>query len=81
MSQYEGAKSRVRVDSELSEECEVIVGMQQGYVLSRLLFALVVNVVSEFAIWDVLSALLCSDDLVLLSHIIGELRNKFLKRK
>ena len=34
MSLYEGAKTRVRVDSELSEECEVKVGMHQGYVLS-----------------------------------------------
>ena len=48
MSQYEGAKTRVRVDSELSEELEVKVGVHQGSVLSPFLFALVVDVVTEF---------------------------------
>ena len=36
MSLYEGAKKRVRVDSELSEEFEAKVGMHQGSVLSPL---------------------------------------------
>ena len=34
LSLYEGAKTRVRVDSELSEEFEVELGMHQGSVLS-----------------------------------------------
>ena len=34
MSLYEGAKTRVRVDSELSEEFEVKVGIHHGSVLS-----------------------------------------------
>ena len=37
--QHDGAKTRVRVDSELSEEFEVKVGMHQGSVLSLLLYA------------------------------------------
>ena len=37
MSLYEGAKIKVRVDSELSEEFEVKVGMHQGSVLSSFL--------------------------------------------
>ena len=49
MSLHDGVKMRVRVDSELSEEFEVKVGMHQGYVLSHFLFALVVDVVDEFA--------------------------------
>ena len=49
MSLYEGAKTRVGVDSELSEEFEVKVGMHQGYVLSHFLFAVVVDVVTELA--------------------------------
>ena len=49
MSQYEGAKTRVRVDCELSEESKVTVGMHQGSVLSPFLFAVVVDVVTEFA--------------------------------
>ena len=49
MSLYEGANARVRVDSELSEELEAKVGMHQGSVLSPFLFAVVVDVVTEFA--------------------------------
>ena len=49
MSLYEGTKTRVRVDSELSEEFEVKVGMHQGSVLSPFLFAVVIHVVTEFA--------------------------------
>ena len=49
MSLYEGAKTMVRVDSELSEEFEFKVWMHQGSVLSYFLFSVVVDVVSEFA--------------------------------
>ena len=49
MSLYEGAKTRVRVDSVLSEELEVKVEMHQGSVLPPFLFAVVVDVVTEFA--------------------------------
>ena len=48
MSQYEGAKTMVRVDSELTEEIKVNVGMHQGSVLSPILFAEVVDVVTDF---------------------------------
>ena len=47
MSLYEGAKTRVSVDSELSVEFEVKVGMHQGSVLSTFLFAVVVDVLSS----------------------------------
>ena len=46
MSLHEGAKTRVRVDSELSDKFEVKVGMHQGSVLSPFLFAAVVDVVT-----------------------------------
>ena len=46
MSMYEGVKTRVRVESELSEEFEVKVWMLQGSVLSPF-FAVVVDVVTE----------------------------------
>ena len=49
MSFYVGARTRVRVDSELSEECEAKVGMYQGSVLSPFLLAVVVDVVTVFA--------------------------------
>ena len=48
MCLYEGVKTRVSVASELSEEFEVKVWMHQGSVLSPLLFAMVVDVVTEF---------------------------------
>ena len=47
MSLYEGAKTRVRVGSELSEEFRVKVGVHQGSVLSPLIFAIVIYVVTE----------------------------------
>ena len=54
-------------------------GMHQGSVLSPFLFALVVDVVTEFAREGALSELLYGDDLVLMSEIIDGLRNKFMK--
>ena len=44
MSLYEGAKTRVRVDSALLEEFEAKERMNQGSVLSPFLIALVVDV-------------------------------------
>ena len=49
MSLYEAAMTRVRVDSELSEECKAKEGMHQRSVLSPFLFAMVVDVATEFA--------------------------------
>ena len=40
---------RVRVDSELSEEFEVMMEMHKASVLSPFLFAVVVDIVTEFA--------------------------------
>ena len=47
MSLYEDAETRVRVGLELSKEFEVKVGVHQGFVLSALVFASVVDVVME----------------------------------
>ena len=83
MSLYEVAKTRVRVDSELSEEFEVKVGMCQGSVLSHFLFAVVVDVVTghgrEIALLKLLSELLYGYDFVLMSETIEGLMNKFIK--
>ena len=70
MSLCEGAKTRISVDSELSEEFEVKVGMHQGSVLSSFLFVLVVDVVTEFVREGALSELLYADDLFLMSETI-----------
>ena len=58
------------MDCELSEEFEVNVGMYQGSVLSPFLFAMVVDVVTEFVREGALSELLYADDLVLMSETI-----------
>ena len=76
MSLYEGKKTMVRVDSELSEGFEVKVGMHQGSLLSPFLFSVVVDV-TELARDGVLSELLY-DDLVLMCETIEGLRNQFL---
>ena len=47
MSLYHGAKMRVRVGFELSEKFLVQVGVHQGSVLSPLLFAIAVDVISK----------------------------------
>ena len=54
---YEKAKTRVKVDSELSEECEFNVGMHQGSMLSAFIFVVVADVATEFAGEDMLSEL------------------------
>ena len=67
----EGAKTGVRVNSELSEEFEAKVGMHQASVLSPFLFALVVDV-AEFVREGALSELLYADDLVLMREMIRD---------
>ena len=54
--------------------------MHQGSVLSPF-YAVVEDVVTEFAREGALSELLCADDLVLVSEPIEGLRNEFLKWK
>ena len=48
ISQYDGAKTRVRMDSKLSELFLIKVEMQQASVLSPFPFAVVVDVATEF---------------------------------
>ena len=64
ISLYEGAKTRVREDFELSEELEVKMGMHQRYVLSPFLFVVMVDVVTEFATEGVLSECLYADNCI-----------------
>ena len=80
-SLYEGAKTRVRVGLELSEEFEVKVGVHQGSVLSPLVFAIMVDVVMESVRNGLVSEMLYADDLVLMSETIEGLREKFWKWK
>ena len=77
-SVYEGAKTRVRVHTQLSELFEIKVVMHQGSVLSPFVFTMVVDVVTEFAREGALSELY-ADDLVLMSETIEGLRIKLKK--
>ena len=70
-----GAKTGVRVDPEWSEEFEFKVGMHQVSVPTTFRFAVVVDVVTEFARDGTLSELLCADNLILMSETIHGLRN------
>ena len=63
MSLYEGVKTRVRVDSELSEEFEAKLRMYQTSVLSLFHLAVKVDVLIELLL---LGESLYSDDLVII---------------
>ena len=68
MSLYQGAKTKIRVGCELSEEFFVQIGVNQGSVLLPLLFAIVVNITSENARKGLNNEILYADDLVLMSE-------------
>ena len=65
ISLYEVSKTKVKVGSKLSEEFDVVVGVHQGSVLSPLLFAIVVDVVTENARESLIKEVLYADNLVL----------------
>ena len=77
MSLHDGAKTRVKVGSAYSEEFEVKVGVYQGSVLSPLLFAIVVNIITENARRGVINELLYADDLVIMSKTMEDLKERF----
>ena len=77
MSLYEGAETKVRVGSGLSEEFSVKVGIHQGSVLSPLLFAMVIDEVTENARKGWMKQILYADDLVLMGETMKELRENF----
>ena len=79
MSLNKGAKTRVRVGLELSEEFEVKVGVHQGSMLSLLVFPIVVDVVMENVRNGLMSEMQYADDLVLTSETMEGLRKKFWK--
>ena len=67
--------------SEYSEEFKVKVGVHQGSVLSPLLFAIVVDVITENARRGVVNKLLYADDHVIMSEDMDDLKERFLKWK
>ena len=81
MSLYHGAKTNVRVGSELPQEFLVQVGVHQGSVLSPLLFAIAVDVILENAREGLMNKILYANDLVLISESMENLKEKLLKWK
>ena len=73
MTLYTEACTVVRTDAGLSESFEVKVGLYQGSVLSPLLFAAVMDVVSSEARSRLPSELLYADDLVIMAPTIEKL--------
>ena len=80
-SLYEGASTKVRVGSEFSEVFSVRVGVHQGSVLSPLLFALVLEVVTENVRTGLPYEILYADDLVLMSDSMEDLGRRFKRWK
>ena len=77
MSLYEGLRTKVRVESGTSEEFWVRIGVHQGSVQSPLIFAIVVDVVTEHAMKGLSNEILYADDLVLMSESLDDLRERF----
>ena len=77
MSLYEGSRTKVRVGSGTTDEFGVRIGVHRGSVLSPLIFAIVVDDVTEHARKGSLNEILYADDLVLMSESLEDLREKF----
>ena len=78
---YKGSKTKVKVGSEFSKEFYVVAGVHQGSVLSSLLFAIVVDVVTENAREGLMKEVLYADGFVLMSETMDGLKERFLKQR
>ena len=63
--------------SAYSEEFKVKVSVHQGSVLSPLLFAIVVNIITDNARRGVVNELLYADDLVFMSKTMEDSKERF----
>ena len=77
MSSYEGSRTKVGVGSGTSEEFWEWVGVHQGSLLSPLIVAVVVDVVTEHAREGLLNEILYADDPVLMSESMDDLWERF----
>ena len=77
MSLYEGSRTKVRVGSGSSEEFGVRVGVHQGSVTSPLIFAIVVDAVTEQARKGLLNEILYADNVELMNENLEDLRERF----
>ena len=77
MSLYEGCKTAVLVDRELSSSFSVKVGVHQGSALSPLLFTMVMDVLTEDVTDGSVMELLYADDLVLCGESLNDVMVKY----
>ena len=77
MSLYEGCKTAVSVDGELSSSFSVKVGVHQGSALSPLLFITVMDVLTEDVRDGSLMELLYAGDLVLCGESLNKVMDKY----
>ena len=73
---YEGARTKIKVGTGMSEAFDVRVGVHQGSVLSPFLFVVVMDVVCGHVMEGLLFEILYADDLVLMAETMGELQLK-----
>ena len=76
---YNNTRSKVRVSNTYSDEFGVKVGVHHGSVLSRLLFIIVLKVLSREFCTETRWELLYIDDLVIFTETEDELRMKLIK--
>ena len=81
MPMYKNARSLVRVSGKLGEEFEVEVGVHQGSVLSPILFAIVLEILSRGFSAGLPWELLYADDLVIMADSLDELSVKLERWK
>ena len=81
MSQCKGAKNKVNAGTHLSEEFEVNVGVHHGSVLSQMLFAIVIDVVTNEMKEGMLQELLYADDLLFIAETMGDCVKNFIVGK
>ena len=77
MSLYKGAMTKVKVGTHLSDEIKANVGVHLGSALSPLLFAIVIDVVTNEIREGMLQEILYADDIVLIAESMAELQETF----
>ena len=75
---YDGANSRLRLNDYFGERFEVTVDVHQGSILSPLLFAIVIEALSLECLIGCPWELLYSDDLVVMSDNLENLKNQLV---
>ena len=79
METYQNCKTAVRTIDGLSREFEIGVGLHQGSVLSPLLFAVIIDVLSEHLRAENLWELLFADDLAIMADSEEQLQERLSK--